>query len=225
MSDSQDVKAPLKATLEESLATARDLLVRVTMALVSIEATDKEWGTLFKRLEAASAKTPIRPYNRMYERNWHPASEPLFVGFDSQLNQDHYAEISDTYVDELVDTFQQPAVEALTAVFDDVTAFFRQVSARVLTLRFFSNSDVLLNKFETVLAFPWAQPIQHPVIKGQYALPYWIGTPVHQHISRIAKSLPFGTRNVVRFASISKNYRKLSHLWRRRSQSFHLLND
>lgn len=91
------------------------------------------------------------------------------------LNIDHFAEISPEYVERLIETFQTPAVRATESVFDDATTYFREVSARVLTLRFFSNSEPLLRKFENSLSPPWAKPIRITGAMTEFRLPIGLG--------------------------------------------------
>jgi hypothetical protein len=181
MSGSEQVKATLATALNKLLDRGRVLLERVRGGLATVQSTDVEWGDLFKRLQAASAQLPVRPFNRYYQRELKRASEPLFLGIMSDFNDGHYGEISSDYVADLIDKYQTPAVRVTEAVFDDVASFFRDTSARVLTLRFFSNSEVLLQKFDTVLAPPWAQAINVPMPVKNFRLPIGIGTPVIEH--------------------------------------------
>src|SRR6202034_4221033 len=97
-----------------------------------------------------------------------------------ELNEDHYGEISQEYVDELTAKYQTPAVQATQAVFDDVALHFRKTASRVLTLRFFTNSEVLLKRFEAILAPPWAEPVNVRGGAQQFRAPFWIGQPVHE---------------------------------------------
>lgn len=181
MNATDDVKATLKKTLEASLATAKTLLTRVTKELSGLEASEPEWTSTFKVLHAASARFPVRPWNRYYQHNLEPASEPLFVGIGDEPNFEYFGEITQGYLDELVTKYQAPAVAAIEAVFDDVTGFFRESASHVLTLRFFSNSEVLLKRFEAVLSPPWAKPIKVSGSPTQFQAPFWIGQPVHEH--------------------------------------------
>jgi hypothetical protein len=144
MTATEDVKASLKKTLELSLATAKALYDRVAKELRSVEVSEMEWIATFKRLKAASAQYPVRPWHRYYQRELAPASEPLFVGLEDAPNDEHFGEIEQAFLDHLIATFQDPAVAATTDVFEDVTEFFRETASRVLTLRYFSNSDAIL---------------------------------------------------------------------------------
>lgn len=185
---SDQVKANLESTLQTMLATAKDLFQTTASSLKPLEALDSEWLPEYKRLDAASSKLPIRPCNRYYQRQLEPASQP-FIVYDG-LNTDHYGEISSDFVDELTAKYQAHCVEACNSVFENVVTFFREASSRVLTLRYFSNSDALLAKFESALRPPWAVHPQAFSGKVQYRLPVWIGQPVfalspHEEIHKI----------------------------------------
>jgi hypothetical protein len=177
-----EVKAALRKTLEDLSKRGTELLSRTEVRLGEVESQDEAWGAAFKTLHAASCRLPIRPFNRYYQRELKAAAEPLFVGLMDELNLDHFREMPPEYFERLAETYQTPAVRATENVFDDVANYFRETSARVLTLRFFSNSEPLLKKFENALSPPWAEAI---VVRGgmtEFRLPPGMGLqPVHEH--------------------------------------------
>lgn len=182
MTASDDVKTSLKGSLEALLGRGRELLGRAEEQFRSVQAQDDAWKAEYVRLHAASCRLPIRPFNRYYQRQLQPATEPLFLGMMDELNDEHFGEMSQNVIEQLTERFSAPAVRAVEAIFDDVTMYFRELSSRILTLRYFSNSDALLKKFENSLSPPWAKPINVVGSMTQFRLPIGLGLqPVTEH--------------------------------------------
>lgn len=181
MTPTDEVKASLKSTLGALLVTARALASRVIKSLDEVESSEADWIALFKKLHAASARLPVRPWSRYYQRDLSVASEPLFVGIEDAPNEEHFGPIKQEFVNTLVLKYQTPATNAVNAVFDAVTDLFRETASRVLTLRYFSNSGVLLKRFEAILSPPWAKAIKVSGSPTEFRVPSWETQPVHEH--------------------------------------------
>jgi hypothetical protein len=202
MNEINEVKSALKAILDSMLNTSQKLQEKISEVLRPIEDTEQEWSSIFTQLRAANSQLHFRPWNRYYQIELKPASQPLFLGIEDEINEDHYREISQEYVNELTEKYQTPTVHATKAAFDDVTIFFGKTASRVLTLRFFTNSEVLLKRFEFILAPPWSEPINVRDGPRQFQVPFWMGQPVHEYpphlVIHAIRSANIGTLRILK---------------------------
>lgn len=170
----------VRAKLEAALKRATDVTKRVEAAQASLQASEGECRELMERMDRASARVPLGQLAYRYAKGLQRAGGPVALP-DGSLS-DEFEEIPEEKVEELKRKYMRPAIEALEAVYPTARDLLTDVQNQALMLRYFSDSEALLERYAAVLAQPWFDSVNLDDLmpRGTFRLHWFYATLPHR---------------------------------------------
>jgi hypothetical protein len=152
----------VRETVREQLAAMRErtlgMLERIDSRLRPLDEAESDARDALEAMDRASAKVPLGMVAYRYTKGMVRARGPA-VHIDGGLS-DEYEEISEEAVETLKARFMNDALAAFDDVYQPAAELLNDVQNEALTLRYFSGSEPLLERFAVVLAQPWHEAVR-----------------------------------------------------------------